>query len=113
MYATLNHGYGVEYHEADINEFLKSPFGLRYKTEAGDLFNGYFSDPNIRVDHNFNGSLHMIMTTKNVTSHLLFLAAQRIETVVEGYGIHALCHGLKYAGFDILDSVALKLGDKL
>ena len=53
-----------------------------------------------------------------VAGHLLFLATQRIETVVTGMGIHALCHGLRCSGFDILASnflvtASLKLGDKV
>ena len=116
--ATLNHGFGVEYHEVDIKEFQKSPFWSLFVEEAGELFSGYFSDKYTPLNHHFCDTLHMLITAMTVAGHLLFLAAQRIETVVTGMGIHALCHGLRCSGFDILannflDTASLKLGDKV
>ena len=116
--ATLNHGFGVEYHEVDIKEFQKSPFWSLFVEEAGELFSGYFSDKYTPLNHHFCDTLHMLITAMTVAGHLLFLAAQRFETVVTGMGIHALCQGLRCSGFDILannflDTASLKLGDKV
>jgi hypothetical protein len=115
---TLNHGIGVDYHQVDFKEFQKLPYWTLYVNEAGDLFTGYFCDPNTPVEHHVNDSLHLLITVMNVSSHLLFLAAQRIESIVQGMGVHSLVHGLRCSGFDILaknvlDDAKLKLGDKM
>ena len=116
--ATLNNGFGIEYHHVDIKDFQKSPYWAMYVAEAGDLFTGYFCDPHTPVNHHFTDTLHLLITTMNVAAHLLIIAAQRIETVVEGLGIHALCHGLTMSGFEILaknilDNASLKYGDRM
>ena len=80
--------------------------------EAGELFSGYFSDKYTPLNHHFCDTLHMLITAMTVAGH------QRIETVVTGMSIHALCHGLRCSGFDILannflDTASLTLGDKV
>ena len=114
----MNFGIGIEYHKVDLKEFQKSPNWVKFVKEAGDAFGSYFCDRTTPVSHHFLDTLHLLITTMNVAAHMLVLAAQRVETVVEGFGIHALCHGLKCSGFEILaknilSDANLKIGDKL
>lgn len=109
---------GVEYHSVDLKDFQNSPQYAVYASEVGEAFNGYFSDPDTPMNHHFTDTLHLLITTMKVATNLLFVGAQRVENVVEGLGIHSLCHGLRCSGQDILannilSDVCLKYGDRI
>lgn len=116
---TINHGVGVsDYHEADMKEFKKSPHHARFIAEAGDLFSSYYSDRITPLSHHLTDTLHLLICCMTACMQLLIVAAQRVEDVIPGLGIHALCHGLRVSGFYLLakaieSNAMLKLGDKL
>lgn len=116
---TVNLGIGVDdYHQVDLNVFKKSPQYAKFVAECGDLFSSYFSDTETPLAHHLTDTLHLLICCMTTCMTLLIIAAQRVESVHPGLGIHALCHALRSSGFHLLakfieNDAKLKYGDKL
>ena len=109
---------GDDYHSVNIDDFKKSPQCAKYANEAGPEFFGYLCDPETPLRHRLSDSLHLVLISCGFAFKLHILAAQRVEALHAGFGIHSLQQALRFGGCPhqatiIERECKLKLGDRM